>query len=88
MKIMCKGGQKNTYLLERISHLLEGTFKRPISIHSHEKLDNDQSLDSNAKEGMLFSLLAYLHEKRRVGNIPNVTGAKRAAILGTKTEAI
>ena len=86
--IVAGGGQKNSFLMETLSHLLNSTFKRPISIYSHEKLEDGQALDSNAKEGMLFALLAYLYEKKRVSNIPSVTGAKRAVILGSKTQSL
>jgi len=83
--VVAGGGQNNPYLMERIAHLLKETFQRTVPVFSHENLNHEQALNSNAKEGMLFALLAYLHEKQRPSNIPNVTGAIRCACLGSKT---
>ncbi|KAF0983491.1 hypothetical protein FDP41_010556 [Naegleria fowleri] len=85
--VVSGGGQHNPYLMKRLYEMLSQEFGRTIHILSHEQLER-QALNSNAKEAMLFALLAYLHERGRVANIPSVTGALRACLLGSKTPAL
>ncbi|KAG2377612.1 hypothetical protein C9374_009128 [Naegleria lovaniensis] len=89
--VVAGGGQHNPHLMKRLSEMLSQEFgesPNSIRILSHEQLDSSQALNSNAKEAMLFALLAYLHEQGRVANLPSVTGALRACMLGSKTPAL
>lgn len=70
---LCGGGSRNTYLRQRLQHLLS-----PISV-----LTTDQVVvNSNFKEAMAFAVLAYWHEKGIPGNLPKVTGASAETVLG------
>jgi anhydro-N-acetylmuramic acid kinase len=72
------GGCRNPYLMERIKVRLKESFNRTIDVCTHEKL----SLNSDAKEALVFALLAYLCVNGRPGNIPTCTGAIDKRILG------
>ncbi len=71
--IVCGGGSFNHYLLERIARHLPG-----IEISSTTKF----GIDPQHIEAMAFAWLAKETLAGRVGNIPEVTGADRAVILG------
>ena len=70
--IVSGGGSHNGYLLERLRALL-----RPRVTTSAEF-----GIDLDAKEAILFALLAHQTHQRRAGNVPSATGARKAAILG------
>jgi anhydro-N-acetylmuramic acid kinase len=44
-------------------------------------------LQNRAKEAVAFAILGYETLHGRPGNLPSATGAKRAVILGSVTEA-
>jgi len=71
--IVSGGGAHNSYLMERLAALLPGRRVFPSS-----KL----GVDIDAKEALLFALLAYESRLGRPGNIPSATGARRAVVLG------
>lgn len=74
--IVSGGGRKNTFLMQLLSDAMMKQFSAPV-------LPNQENGD--AKEAMLFAFLAYLHVKKRHGNLPQVTGANQACILGKYT---
>jgi len=70
--IVSGGGAHNLYLMERLRAAM-----KPRLIPS-----SDLGVDIDAKEAMLFALLAYEAWHRRPGNMPSATGATRPKILG------
>ena len=66
------GGAHNRYMMERLRAVL-----RPRLTTSAEF-----GIDMDAKEAILFAVLAYQTAQRRQGNIPSATGARKPAILG------
>ncbi|KAL9650853.1 hypothetical protein ABK040_016794 [Willaertia magna] len=83
--IVAGGGKNNPYLMSRLSQRLKECFKKEITIKTHEEIMNN-NLASEAKEGILFALLAYLNEKQIPGNLPSVTGASKPTILGVRCQ--
>jgi anhydro-N-acetylmuramic acid kinase len=72
--IVSGGGSQNSYLLERIESLVEAhDIKATVTIHEHW----------DAKEAMAFAYLGWLTINGETGNLPRVTGASRAVILGS-----
>jgi anhydro-N-acetylmuramic acid kinase len=69
----CGGGHKNTALMERLRELLA-----PLNLETTAKL----GVDPEWVEAMAFAWLAAQRVKGMPGNIPSVTGASRAAVLG------
>ena len=70
--IVSGGGTHNKYLMERLAALL-----KPRLATSAEF-----GIDPDAKEAILFALLAFETHQRRAGNLPSATGARKPAILG------
>lgn len=71
--IVSGGGAHNGYLMERLRAALPG----------YEVVTSaERGVDIDAKEAVLFALLAYETVHGRAGNIPSATGAKRAAVVG------
>jgi len=70
--IVSGGGAHNRYMIERLRAVL-----RPRITTSAEF-----GIDVDAKEAILFAVLAYQTYHRRPGNIPSATGARKPAILG------
>ncbi len=70
--IVSGGGAHNGYLMERLGALI------PARIASSAVY----GIDVDAKEAVLFALLAYERWLGRPANVPSATGARRAALLG------
>ena len=70
--IVSGGGAQNTYLMERLRALL-----KPRVATSEEF-----GIDTDAKEAILFAVLAYQTYHGRPGNLPSATGAHKPMILG------
>jgi anhydro-N-acetylmuramic acid kinase len=70
--IVSGGGARNAFLMERLRALLQ-----PKLFDAR-----DRGIDPDAKEAVLFALLAYETYQRRPGNIPAATGARHPAVLG------
>jgi anhydro-N-acetylmuramic acid kinase len=75
--IVSGGGAHNRYMMERLRAVL-----RPRLTTSAEF-----GIDVDAKEAILFAVLAYQTYHRRAGNIPSATGARKPAILGKVSRA-
>jgi anhydro-N-acetylmuramic acid kinase len=70
--IVSGGGAHNRFLMERLRALL-----RPQLTTSAEF-----GIDVDAKEAILFAVLAYQTYRRRASNLPSATGASKPVILG------
>jgi anhydro-N-acetylmuramic acid kinase len=75
--IVSGGGAHNRYMMERLRAVL-----RPRITTTAEF-----GIDVDAKEAILFAVLAYQTYHRRPGNIPSATGARKPAILGKVSPA-
>lgn len=69
------GGLHNTYLMSRLQHHLA-----PIPVESTATW----GVDPDFKEAAIFAVLAHWHTLGLPGNLPSVTGAKRAVVLGER----
>lgn len=72
--ILGGGGAEN----KAIVGMLRNRLPSEIKLLKHE----DLGINSKAKEAIAFALLAYACIKRIPANVPSVTGANRAVILG------
>ena len=71
--LLCGGGSRNLYLKQRLQTLLEQV---PV-------LATDEvGLSADFKEAIAFAILAYWRQIGIPGNLPLVTGAKQAVLLG------
>jgi anhydro-N-acetylmuramic acid kinase len=71
--LLCGGGVHNTFLRERLAFLLDC----PVTTTEPYGVDPDWV------EAMAFAWLAKQTSEGKTGNIPSVTGAKRAVVLGS-----
>jgi anhydro-N-acetylmuramic acid kinase len=72
--LICGGGVHNTFLMTRLKELAKPNF----TIASTQQY----GIDPDWMEAMAFAWLAKQTLNRQPGNLPSVTGAKQAAILG------
>lgn len=72
---VCGGGAYNQYVLSRLMHHLPSW-----NIFTTEQIN----LAPTWVEGVAFAWLARQHELRLTGNLPSVTGASKAVVLGVK----
>ncbi len=70
--IVSGGGAHNSYLMERLR----------ASLKARVTTSAEFGIDVDAKEAILFAVLAYETHQRRAGNLPSATGARRPMILG------
>ncbi|MCL6433166.1 MAG: anhydro-N-acetylmuramic acid kinase [Leptolyngbyaceae cyanobacterium HOT.MB2.61] len=71
--LLCGGGSKNLYLKQRLqAHLGE------TSVLTTDEV----GLSADFKEAIAFAVLAYWRQKGIPGNLPDVTGARKAVLLG------
>ncbi len=71
--VACGGGRLNVYLMQRLTTICPNFHVMPC-----EAL----RVDGDAVEAAAFAYLAYLHVNGKAGNVPQVTGARGARILG------
>jgi len=70
--LLCGGGCRNLYLKQRLQMHLE----LPV-------LTTDEvGLSADFKEAIAFAILAYWQQQGIPGNLPSVTGARQAVLLG------
>ena len=74
---ICGGGAHNKELMQRLQKL------STASVMTTETL----GIHPNWVEAMAFAWLAYQNNNEQTGNLPSVTGAKKAVKLGVKTQA-
>ena len=73
MVLLCGGGSRNLYLKQRLQTLLESV---PV-------LTTDEAgVSADFKEAIAFAVLAHWRELGIPGNLPQVTGARAAMLLG------
>jgi anhydro-N-acetylmuramic acid kinase len=70
--IVSGGVAHNGYLMERLRALLRARLTTSAEF----------GIDVDAKEAILFAVLAHETRQRRAGNLPAATGARKPAILG------
>lgn len=70
---VCGGGAQNEFLMECLENELFD-----CELHTTEEL----GIHPDAVEAVAFAWLAYAYVNHLEGNIPSVTGASRAAVLG------
>ena len=73
--ITAGGGSQNPVLIHELRRRCRGA-----------QLGESSSLGvpPEAREALVFALLAWWHERRHPGNVPAVTGASREAVLGVR----
>jgi anhydro-N-acetylmuramic acid kinase len=71
--LLCGGGSRNLYLKSRLQAMME-----PVPVLT----TSDVGLSADFKEAIDFGVLAYWRQLGITGNLPLVTGARQAALLG------
>lgn len=71
--LLCGGGSRNLYLKSRLQAMME-----PVPVLT----TFDVGLSADFKEAIAFGVLAYWRQLGIPGNLPLVTGARQAALLG------
>ena len=77
---ICGGGAHNTHLLARLKHLLADN--RSIDNNCSVKTTEGLGIHPDWVEAATFAWLAMRRVDELPGNLPDVTGASRAAVLG------
>ncbi len=71
---LCGGGSRNLYLRQRLQNCLGS-----IKVSTTDEI----GINSDFKESIAFALLAYWRDRHSFsGNLPKVTGARQAMLLG------
>lgn len=76
--IVCGGGRKNEFLMERILSRLKLEKKQKYVLSASERW----GIDGDSLEASAFAWLAFRRLNNLVGAVPSVTGAKSPSILG------
>ena len=75
--LVAGGGSRNPVLMAELQRRCRGTVVC---------LSDRQGIPAEAREALVFALLAWWHERRYPGNAPAITGASQEAILGVRVE--
>jgi len=73
--LLCGGGAHNGYLRSRLAHHLPGLVMQST---------DEVGLNADYKEAIAFAVLAHWQDRGVPGNLPTVTGARKAVILGER----
>ena len=76
--LVCGGGAQNDSLMRMLQAEWKSAKVQPVET---------TGWDGRALEAVAFAVFAYQHVKGVPCNLPNVTGAKKAVVLGTMTPA-
>ncbi len=71
--LLCGGGSRNRYLITRLQHHLSAT---------QVMTTDDVGISADFKEAIAFAVLGFWRQTQFPGNLPTVTGAQRAVLLG------
>jgi anhydro-N-acetylmuramic acid kinase len=71
--LVCGGGSHNPVLMARLQAHLPG-----VAVQTTDAV----ALSASYKEAIAFAVLGYWHSQGVAGNLPSVTGADRAVVLG------
>ncbi|WAL62777.1 anhydro-N-acetylmuramic acid kinase [Thermocoleostomius sinensis] len=71
--LVCGGGSRNQYLKQRLQANLN-----PATVYTTDEM----GLNADYKEAIAFAVLAYWRMNQIPGNLPEVTGASQAVLLG------
>lgn len=74
--IVAGGGAHNAQLMAQLAALVPNAQVRRI---------DDFGIDVDAKEAIAFAVMAWRTWRRKTGNLPSATGARRAVVLGSIT---
>lgn len=77
--LVCGGGAQNASLMRMLQAEWNHHSGRGVKVRTVEAL----GWDGRALEAVAFAVFAYQHVKGVPCNLPNVTGAKKAVVLGT-----
>lgn len=78
---LCGGGVLNTHLYQTIKQKLVNS-----TVHKYQfslSTTDEIGIDSEALEAMAFAWFACAFDQQVFGNVPAVTGARKAAVLGS-----
>ncbi len=75
--IVAGGGQHNLTLMQGLRRRCHG-----VALRNSDALD----IPAEAREALVFALLAWWHQRRHPGNAPAITGASRPAVLGVMAQ--
>jgi anhydro-N-acetylmuramic acid kinase len=73
MVLLCGGGSRNVYLKQRLQAQLESV---------QVLTTDDMGVNGDYKEAIAFAVLAHWRTLGVPGNLPEVTGASTAVLLG------
>lgn len=71
--LLCGGGSRNLYLRQRLQAHLD-----TVSVLTTDEVN----VSADFKEAIAFAVLAYWRQQSIPGNLPQVTGARKAMLLG------
>jgi anhydro-N-acetylmuramic acid kinase len=71
--VVAGGGRRNPALMQELQHRCLG-----LQLRSSDEL----GLAAEAREALVFALLAWWHLRRHPANAPAITGAQRETVLG------
>ena len=77
--IVAGGGRNNPVLMHELQRRCRG-----IQVSSSDEL----GLPVEAREALVFALLAWWHQRQYPANAPSITGAKREAVLGVMVHPV